>query len=803
MPARFTRLKILQFCIVALAIFVAATSESRGQQVPVQPSSTHIFPAGGRRGTKVDVRVGGECLPPGTRFRVFGEGVSAPVELTERVSWDYAPSPRRKPSELPVTYPSEWNSRVAIAADAPLGTALWRLGCASGGTGARPFVIGDLPEFIETEPNSTLDHAESVAIPITINGQIAGERDLDYYSFHAEPSLVTVIDIAATRLGSALDPTVQVFDADGRRVHVQDLRVGSDPIIAFRPKAAGIYQLLVAGVSYKGGPSYVYRATITTKPLLQYAFPAGGIIQSKGVVAFLSPDGENGFRTLTLANEVPTSKGLFWRRGDDAANAVPLVAGEFPEATESGENDTLNAATMLTLQQTMNGQFESPHDEDWYRFDASAGKMLSIECTAQAHWSAALPMVELVDANGGILWTGNSVLGLDGTIRTDWTAPTDGTWKLRVRDVQQGIRGGPSHIYRLTVREATPGFSLTTKVDAANVVQGARGEVDVAIERFGGFAGPIELLVDGLPKGIKVEGTTVAPGQPVAKLAFVAENDAPAWDATIQIRGRAEIGGQTIERTAIATHLGHDPDGVGVGDSTIDNLQLTVVHKPVFRLYCNEAYQYAHRGTIYRYLMEIERLGDFNQPIHLQMADRQIKDLDGIEIVNTTIAPGESQTMLPLYLPESMHINVQAHSNVYAQGHVEFVDSAGQKQTMLVVSTMRCMIRTLPTVVKLRTKDVEIAAQRGATVRIPLQLDRTPNFTGPMRIELIDPPAGVTASAAKFEANSTEAAVDVQLSDTELPPSGSMKLLFRAIGQLDAKSEVISETAQVVAVRAE
>lgn len=798
MPTRLTFSRVL----FALAIFVAMVSESSGQQVPVQPSSTHIFPAGGRRGTEVDVRVGGECLPPKTRFHFFGEGVSAPAELTDRVSGDYAPSPRRKPGELPVTYPSEWHSKVAIGADAPLGTALWRLGCASGATGARPFIIGDLPEFIETEPNSTLDQAENIVAPVTINGQIAGERDLDYFAFHAEPNTVTTIDIMATRLGSALDPLVQVFGPDGHRVQVQELRLGSDPVIAFRPKVAGIYKLLVAGVSYKGGPSYVYRATITTKPLLQYAFPPGGRSQEKGILEFLTPDGGRGFRSLALAADVPTSPGLFWRRADDAANAVPLMAGEFPEAIESSDNDTADSATALSLPQTMNGRLESPRDEDWYRFEAVAGKMLSIDCAAHAHWSTALPIVELVDANGSVVWTGNVVQGTEGTVRTDWTPPADGTWKLRVRDVQQGIHGGPSHMYRVTVREATPGFSIAAKVDAVNVVQGARGEIDVAIERTGGFAAPIELIVEGLPKGIKVEGTTVAPGQPTAKLAFVAEADAPSCDATIRIRGRAEIDGKMVERTALATHLGHDPDGIGVGASTIDHVQLTLVHKPVFRLYCNEAYQYAHRGTVYRYLMEIERLGDFNQPIQLQMADRQIKDLDGIEILNTTIAPGDNQTMLPLYLPETMHINVQAHSNVYAQGHVEFTDSAGQKQTMLVVSTMRCMIRTLPTVVKLRSKDSEIAARLGSTVRVPLLLDRTPNFTGPMRIELVAPPAGVIAAAATFEANATEASVDLQL-PSGAPLARSTKLLFRAIGKLDSKTEVISETTQVIAVQPE
>ncbi len=42
------------------------------QQVPSDPTSTHIFPAGGRRGTTIAVRVGGECLPPLTKFHWVG-----------------------------------------------------------------------------------------------------------------------------------------------------------------------------------------------------------------------------------------------------------------------------------------------------------------------------------------------------------------------------------------------------------------------------------------------------------------------------------------------------------------------------------------------------------------------------------------------------------------------------------------------------------------------------------------------------------------------------------------------------------
>ena len=124
---------------------------SQGQQVATDPTSTHIFPAGGRRGTTVGVRIGGECLPPLTRVRAESIGITFPEALGPRAQPRGEPSLRRRPGELHINYPKEWESKIEIAADAPLGQRLWWLACARGGSGGRPFLIGDLPEFIETE----------------------------------------------------------------------------------------------------------------------------------------------------------------------------------------------------------------------------------------------------------------------------------------------------------------------------------------------------------------------------------------------------------------------------------------------------------------------------------------------------------------------------------------------------------------------------------------------------------------------------------------------------------------------------
>jgi hypothetical protein len=358
-----------------------------------------------------------------------------------------------------------------------------------------------------------------------------------------------------------------------------------------------------------------------------------------------------------------------------------------------------------------------------------------------------------------------------------------------VYDVRQG---GTEALYRLSVQTTRPDFSLTAAADFVNVVQGARGELDLRVDRQGGLVEPIDLKIEGLPEGVRIEPAQIPAGQEVIKLAFIAIDDTRPGDALLMITASAKAGGETISRVATAAHLGRDVEGVSLGAPTVDHVQLTVRHKQVFRLFCSEAYQYANRGTVYPYLMEVERMNGFDGPIQLEMGDRQIMDLDGVEIVNSEFPAGTSQIMLPLYMPESMHINVQPHSNIYAQGYVVFQDKWGQQQSMLQVSEMRCMIRPLPTVAKLRAREKSLAVRAGETRTCTLHLDRTTNFSGALRVELIEPPPGVHMAPVIIPADQS-AAVATITADPGMAVSAAARLKFRGTGDLPRDVKVVSE----------
>lgn len=95
--------------------------------------------------------------------------------------------------------------------------------------GVRPInesrlVVGNEPEILEQEPNDSVDHAQAVSLPVTINGHIFssakadGAADEDYFRFHARKGQQLDIEVAAARLGSPLDSVIEVLDAQGNPI---------------------------------------------------------------------------------------------------------------------------------------------------------------------------------------------------------------------------------------------------------------------------------------------------------------------------------------------------------------------------------------------------------------------------------------------------------------------------------------------------------------------------------------------------------------------------------------------------------
>ncbi|MBT6483966.1 MAG: hypothetical protein HOK71_04740 [Planctomycetaceae bacterium] len=807
-------MRTLRSSAIAITAIIAgmltAPNAARAQPKPgYSPSSTHIFPAGGRRGTKVKVNVGAECIPPGTRFYVSGKGVTAPPILGDELRAPAEVSVRRKPTEIPITHPREWASKVTIADDAQLGPAYWRVSCAQGGTASRPFIVGDLPEFIETESNSVPANAEPIKLPVTVNGRISGDRDVDHFRFVANAGDVVVCEVFAGRIGSRLDPVVELLDSTGQRMAAEEIRIGVDPVLALLIESPGEYVLRIAHVTVLGGPSYVYRINISTTPFVHYAFPAGGQAGTERDVDFFVLKGTGSPQKLRRRIQFPQEVRTDWSyplpssataQKRQPSATVAFAVDDITNLLETEPNNTVADAGELTLPVTVDGRTPRADDEDWFRFTAQKGDAISIRCQPFPAGTSALPTLLLANADGRQLATVRSIDTTEPGCRLEWTAPADGSFLLRVRDMQFGARGEDDFIYRLTLRNSQPDFNLTLGSDALDLMQGAKNKLSVTLNRFGGMNGAVKLKIEGLPDGVTFEPAEILAGKNSVSLSFSAAAEVPSRSYIVQLTGSAQIVDEKVQRTARGAHLGVDAEGVGIGSTTLDSLQITVQHKPLFRLFCAEAYLYAYRGSIFPYQMEVERLNGYDGEIIIQQGDRQNRDMDGINILNATIATGQTETIVPIYLPETMHINVQSQSQLYSQAYATFVDAAGQQQAMLVLSEKRNMLRTMPTVVKLKSVTNEVRVRPGQTVNCRLRLQRTTNFPGPMRLRLRGPktPQGFTVDESQIAAGQTDVIVPVKISDT-VPNGTRQQLIFRGTGEL-GKNTIVTETAVTIVV---
>ncbi|MCH2203204.1 MAG: PPC domain-containing protein [Fuerstiella sp.] len=787
------------FCVLLVGA-LGTVDQANAQAVPSKAlSSTHIFPAGAQRGTDVSVRIGAECSPPGTNFSMTGEGLATTSVLTEELLPLGEPSPRRLPTLTAISYPREWDGNISIAEDAPLGPVYWRLNSAFGGTTSRPFIVGDLPELIETESNSTVQTAEPITLPVTINGQVSGERDADYFRFHLNAGEFVVCEVMAGRIASPLDPLVELLDGDGSPLAARQIYVGSDPVLTYRAEADGEYLLRVANVTFHGSPAHVYRVDVTNQPRIHFAVPTGG---QAGTTREVELNLLAGTETHVVRRKIdfPEQPGEFVYRDTELNSSVLLVADDSPNSAEIEPNDDLPSAMLVTLPQTVTGRFLSASDEDWFRFVVQKDNQLQITCQAFPPGTAAMPNVTVTDDEGKTLANAQSVTSESGICRILWTAPISGRFYVRIRDLRKGSRGGSDFLYRLSVVPAKSDFTLKLGSDNISVVQGSKSKVDVSVERLGGFNGSIDLAFEGLPDGCTITSAQIPAGANSVTAELAVTEDVPVSSTPVRLTGRAEIDGHMLERVARGRHLGVDSEGVSIAWPTVEQLHLTVLHKPLFRLVCSEAYHYGHRGTVFPYPMEVERLDGFDGKIIVQRADRQNSDMDGIQIWNAVIPSGSSTVDVPIYMPESMHINVQPQSQLYSQAFAHFKDKHGQDQSILVVAEKRNMMRTLPPVVKLQAVDQQVSAECGGTVKCRLHLERTSNFPGPMEVELLEPTDGFTTEPFKIPGGESDVQVEIRV-PTKLEPGALIPLVFRARGDLDERVEVITEAS--VAVRVE
>lgn len=135
-----------------------------------------------------------------------------------------------------------------------------------------PFAVQGLPESLEQEPNDLPENAQTVKLPVLLNGRIDREDDHDCFRFEGRQGQEFVAEVVARRLNSPLDSVLRITGPDGAVVAFnddhEDRGAGldthhADSRIGLTLPADGGYLVRLGDTQHRGGGAFAYRLRLS------------------------------------------------------------------------------------------------------------------------------------------------------------------------------------------------------------------------------------------------------------------------------------------------------------------------------------------------------------------------------------------------------------------------------------------------------------------------------------------------------------------------------------------------------------
>ncbi len=703
------------------------------------PVAQYLFPAGGQRGKTVAFQVGGLNLNQSCSLEMIGPGVQAtPIVKRTASPWFEGPLLPLPDSQRQEDYPRPMAGSVAIAADAKLGHRYVLLRTAQGVTSPLRFVVGELPEVAEDEREGR-PVAVLVALPVTANGRIYPHEDVDAWSVTLKKGQSLFVQVDANRIGSPLEAKIEVLGPGGRLMADAVGSAGHDPQLFATATDDGVHEVRITDARSDGGPSFVYRLTLTTGPAVESVFPLGGR-RGRPLELELTGGGVPARATMRLPGET----------GKSARVAIPMERGSTPPMTfdlddlpevREGEIADPVRGNFLPIPSVGNGRITAAGEVDRWGFTARKGEVVEVELRAARLGSPLIGVLSIADSTGKELMRVEPTDGPDPSLR--FVAPADGLFVIAVQD-RFARRGGPTFAYRLRVDRPKPDFELSFASLGTAVVRGKSEKLKLAIRRTGGFNGAVSIGFHELPPGLSVPpGLMFAPGQLTLEVPIQADLAAKIEQHSIRVRGTALI--PRVPLTTAMTPVVRT--ATWIDDASIDRARVAIAMATPYKIAGDYELKLIPRGTVYTRRYRIERNG-FAGPIEIELADRQARHLQGVTGPKLIVPADKSEFDYPIALPPWMETGRTCR--VCVMGTATLKDAAGiehvvnyssreqNDQIIAVVEPERLAIRLdRPTVL----------VEPNTSVELKVTVSRAKGLAGDAKIEVLVPReiAGVSA----------------------------------------------------------
>ncbi|PYI82856.1 MAG: hypothetical protein DME26_16305 [Verrucomicrobia bacterium] len=345
-----------------------------------------------------------------------------------------------------------------------------------------PFDVSDMNEIIESEPNDDADKAQSVTIPVVINGRMGEAKDIDRFKFKSDKDQKLVCEVVASAFGSKLDALLILTDTNGTVLAQNDDANGADARVEFDAKKDADYFVAIRDLTQRGGDRFGYRLSI--RP------PAGSA-------------------------------------------AASFVARFLPDTLRVHRDGT----TRLRCEVTRNGGFEGPVS---FAFaDLPSGVFADPVVLPNGPSSGIMILSASKDASLGsvpVRLTASGVIG--GKTVTVNAEPLGGDRPVR-RAYLTVLETSPFRVELASLSAALEQGQSATLDVVAQRRDGFMGDIKVVVEGFSAGREPVSKSFDGGETVIKGAEST-------AKITLKPKMDSETGTRTIVVRGEAMVEGQLV-----------------------------------------------------------------------------------------------------------------------------------------------------------------------------------------------------------------------------------------------------------------
>ena len=505
-------------------VLIVAASVVSASSLAAQPVITDLQPRGAQNGKPFTLTVAGRNLGEGAKIRST-MAASFTLLTPDQPAATQPPPPPPVPMQAEGRYAT---FLVEPATDLAAGVYPIRVVTAEGISNIQLFTIGAFPEIAEDEsrpgalPN-TNDSTETAQPlpppPFTLNGTLRGpERDM--FRLSARAGEKRVIEVEARRCGSAIDPLLEVLDANGKVIaRSEDAPLlGLDARVDVAFQKDGDYFVVVRDARFSMQTANFYRLKIGSYSYPRDVFPLGG---KRGGLVETSLGAEK--ITVDLRNAASNVRQVFVNLPGSPALPVPFAVGDDPEVNAPAGD------VAISVPITINARLAEARQVDRYTIRVPSTRAMTFRVQARELGTSKLMAVITVrDEKGTILGrSGDEPLAEDlYNVNQSRTAgdpilrlqPPAGVDQVTVTVEDLALRGGPNYSYRLNVQPVAQDFRVVLNSAFVNVPAEGSVAVPVTVQRQG-FDDEIQLRVANAPKGLRVEGGYVVAGQVVKETA--------------------------------------------------------------------------------------------------------------------------------------------------------------------------------------------------------------------------------------------------------------------------------------------